>query len=175
MRFLLVFVVLQLLLFGANMLAVVQQELVLPWTAQLARACVALLVWFDSSVAAQGKVVWNMATGFGISIEPGCNGIEACILLLAAIVAFPARWRDKATGFVAGALTVQVLNIVRVVSLFYLGQWHTGLFQFAHAYLWQILIMLDVLVFWLCWARWAHGRSGTPSGKLQSVAAHSSA
>ena len=45
--------------------------------------------------------------------------------------------------------------MVRVISLFYLGQWNLALFEFAHSYLWQALIMLDVLVVWLVWVRLA--------------------
>lgn len=153
LRFFLTFVVLQLTLFGINMLSVVQQHLVLPWTALLARICVALVTLFDSTAAAAGKVLWNTVTGFGVSIEPGCNGIEACIVLFAAVLAFPSTWRHKLVGLVAGFVAVQALNVVRVISLFYLGQWNTDVFNFAHEFLWQALIMLDVLVVWLLWVR----------------------
>ena len=33
------------------------------------------------------------------------------------------------------------------------GQWNENVFQWAHLYLWQALIMLDVLVVWLLWVR----------------------
>ena len=115
--------------------------------------CAALVTAFDPSVTATGKVLWNSTTGFGVSIEAGCNGIEACIVLFAAIAAFPAGWRHKLLGLGAGFLAVQALNVVRVVSLFYLGQWNAAVFQFAHEYLWQALIMLDVLVVWLLWVK----------------------
>lgn len=153
LRFFLTFVVLQLTLFGINMLGVVQQHVVLPWTALLARICVALVTLFDSTAAAAGKVLWNTTTGFGVSIEPGCNGIEACIVLFAAVMAFPSTWRHKLVGLVLGFAAVQALNVVRVISLFYLGQWNTAVFNFAHEYLWQALIMLDVLIVWLLWVR----------------------
>lgn len=153
LRFFLTFVALQLTLFGINMLGVVQQHLVLPWTALLARICVALVTLFDSTAAAAGKVLWNTVTGFGVSIEPGCNGIEACIVLFAAVLAFPSSWRHKMIGLALGFVAVQGLNVVRVISLFYLGQWNTAVFNFAHEYLWQALIMLDVLVVWLLWVR----------------------
>jgi len=153
LRFFLVFLALQLTLFGINMLGWVQQHLVLPWTALLARICAGLVTWFDSTARAAGKVQWTAQTGFGVSIEPGCNGIEACIVLFAAIMAFPASWRHKLVGLVAGFVAVQALNVVRVISLFYLGQWNMDVFNFAHEYLWQALIMLDVLVVWLVWVR----------------------
>ena len=162
-RFFLTFLALQLTLFGVNMLGVVQQHVVLPWTMLLARMCAGLVTWFDSTTAAAGKVLWNTVTGFGVSIEPGCNGIEACIVLFAAVMAFPSSWRHKLIGLALGFLAVQGLNVVRVISLFYLGQWNTQVFNFAHEYLWQALIMLDVLVVWLLWVR-AGSKSPESSG-----------
>ena len=64
-------------------------------------------------------------------------------------------------GILAGLVAVQTLNIVRVVSLFYLGQWDMTAFEWAHLYLWQALIMLDVLIVWLVWIRTLPPRSWT--------------
>ena len=59
----------------------------------------------------------------------------------------------------AGIAAVQAANVLRVVSLYYLGQWNLAVFEFAHLYLWQALIMLDVLVVWLLWIRVVARRS----------------
>ena len=152
-RFFVIFVSLQLLLFGIELTQPVQQHLVLPWTTLLAQACVAIVTLFDTHAAAIGKVLWNPASGFGVSIEPGCNGVEACIILAAAIVAFPSTWKHRAWGLGLGFVAVQLLNVIRVISLFYLGQWNASVFKIAHEFLWQGLIMLDVLVVWLLWVR----------------------
>ncbi len=165
LRFFLIFLALQFTLFGINMLSWVQQHFVLPWTALLAQFCAWIVTTFDASAAAAGKVLWNTQTGFGVSIEPGCNGIEACIVLFAAIMAFPERWQHKLTGLAAGFLAVQALNVVRVISLFYLGQWNTAVFNFAHEFLWQGLIMLDVLVVWLLWVRAGNKASAPPEDR----------
>ena len=108
---------------------------------------------FDANVVATGKVMRSTANGFAVSIEAGCNGVEATIVLIAAILAFPASWPRKLAGLAAGIAAVQGLNVVRVISLFYLGQWSFQVFEWAHLYLWQALIMLDVLVVLLIWVR----------------------
>ena len=169
-RFFLTFLALQLTLFGVNMLGVVQQHVVLPWTMLLARMCAGLVTWFDSTTAAAGKVLWNTVTGFGVSIEPGCTGIEACIVLFAAVMAFPPSWRHKLIGLALGFLAVQGLNVVRVISLFYLGQWNTQVFNFAHEYLWQALIMLDVLIVWLLWIRAGNKAAPSPASSDAATA-----
>ena len=40
-----------------------------------------------------------------------------------------------------------------MISLFYIGQWDFAVFEWAHQYVWQALIMLDVLIVWLIWVR----------------------
>ena len=94
------------------------------------------------------------------SAKAGCNGVEAAIILIAGMVAFPAPLKLKAAGIAVGIVAVQAANLLRVVSLYYLGQWNMEAFEFAHLYLWQALIMLDVLVVWLLWMRLVARQSG---------------
>jgi exosortase H (IPTLxxWG-CTERM-specific) len=108
---------------------------------------------FDGNVVATGKIMRSNTNGFAVSIEAGCNGVEATLVLLAAMLAFPAPWKHKVVGLIIGVLAVQLLNVLRVISLFYLGQWNYDVFEWAHLYVWQALIMLDVLVVWLIWVR----------------------
>jgi exosortase H (IPTLxxWG-CTERM-specific) len=152
-RFFVVFLVLLAVLFGLELTPPAQEWFVVPWTDALARISAGLVTWFDPSVTAYGKVLRSSASTFAVSIEAGCNGVEATLVLLAAMLAFPAPWSRKALGLAVGIAAVQGLNIVRVISLFYLGQWNREVFEWAHLYVWQALIMLDVLIVWLLWVR----------------------
>ena len=152
-RLLILFVVVLVGLFAAELTPPVQRAVVLPWTAGLTQLSAALITLFDPQVAAFGKVLQSRANGFAVSIEAGCNGIEAALVLVAAMLAFPATWKQRAIGIASGLAAVQALNVVRVVSLFYLGQWSPRAFEWSHLYLWQALIMLDVLIVWLMWIR----------------------
>jgi exosortase H (IPTLxxWG-CTERM-specific) len=152
-RFFILFVVILVTLFAAELTPPVQSAVVLPWTEALVRITAGLITLFDSHVAAIGKILCSTTNGFAVSIEAGCNGIEAAIILIAAMLAFPAPWKHRVIGILAGLCAVQALNIVRVISLFYLGQWNLKVFEWAHLYLWQALIMLDVLIVWLIWIR----------------------
>jgi exosortase H (IPTLxxWG-CTERM-specific) len=157
-RFALTFLAIVVVLFAAELAAPVQQALVLPWTRALAHACAVLVTLFDSHVYSYGQVLQSTRNGFAISIESGCNGVEAALILVAAIAAFHAPWRAKLVGILAGIAAIQALNVVRVVSLFYLGQWNAHAFEWAHLYLWQALIMIDALVCWLLWLRWVQSK-----------------
>lgn len=153
LRFFAAFVLLQAVLFGIELTPWAQTYFVLPWTNAIAEISAFLVTLFDPAVAAAGKILRSTSNGFAVSIEAGCNGVEATIVLLAAVLAFPAPWRNKVIGLAAGIVAVQGLNIVRVISLFYLGQWNAAVFEWAHLYVWQALIMLDVLIVWLVWVR----------------------
>jgi exosortase H (IPTLxxWG-CTERM-specific) len=144
---------------------------VIPWTKHLATISAYLVTLFDPHVAAAGKVLRSTTNGFAVSIEAGCNGVEATIVLLAAMLAFPAPWKNKLIGLAAGTFAVQGLNVIRVISLFYLGQWNFRIFEWAHLYVWQALIMLDVLIVWLVWVRTLpragdDDRGGPPPGEV---------
>jgi exosortase H (IPTLxxWG-CTERM-specific) len=152
-RFLVVFIALVLALLAAELTPVVQHVLVQPWTGFVAAGSASLIMLFDPHVAAVGNVLQSTRNGFAVSIQAGCNGIEAAIVLLAAMAAFPAPWKHRIVGMLAGLAAVQALNIVRVISLYYVGQWNMGVFEWTHLYLWQALIMLDVLVVGLLWMR----------------------
>jgi exosortase H (IPTLxxWG-CTERM-specific) len=152
-RFISLFVIVLAVLFGIEMLNPVQTAVIHPWTSFLAWVSAALMTVFDADVIHYGRIIHSQATGFGVSIEAGCNGVEAVIILMAGMVAFPASLRLKIIGILMGCLAVQGVNILRVISLYYLGKWDKEVFDFAHLYLWQALIMLDVLLVWLIWIR----------------------
>src|SRR5271157_1592186 len=152
-RFFLVFLALLALLFGLELTPWARHWFVVPWTETLAAISADLVKLFDPKVIAEGNVLQSARNGFAVAIEAGCNGVEASIVLVAAMLAFPAPWRRKLIGLAVGILAVQGLNIIRVISLFYIGQWDLDVFEFAHLYVWQALIMLDVLIVWLLWIR----------------------
>ena len=166
LRFFLLFVLLLAVLFGLELTPWAQDWLVVPWTSALASISTWIVTLFDGNVVAAGKVMRSNTNGFAVSIEAGCNGVEATLVLLAAMLAFPAPWKHKVVGLLVGILAVQLLNILRVISLFYLGQWNYDVFEWAHLYVWQALIMLDVLVVWLIWVRRvprSDGQGGPPA------------
>lgn len=155
------FVGLLVALFLLELTPPVQTYFVVPWTNMLASISTSIVTLFDPNVVATGNVMRNNVNGFAVGIEAGCNGVEAAIVLIAAMLAFPAPWRYRAIGIVIGIVAVQLLNIVRVISLFYIGQWDFAVFEWAHQYVWQALIMLDVLVVWLVWVRRVPHAGGT--------------
>ena len=167
-RFVITFAIVLVALFSLEMLNPVQEHLVVPFTTMLAKISAALISPFDNGVIAYGKVLQFKDTGFAVSIEAGCNGVEATIVLIAAVVAYPASWKARISAIALGFLAIQVLNIARIISLFYLGDWDIDIFSWVHLYLWPSLIMLDVLVVFIVYLRYL---SRKPSGGDNAIAA----
>jgi exosortase H (IPTLxxWG-CTERM-specific) len=171
-RFFFIFLTVLAVLFGVEMLNPVQEAVVTPWTSWLATVSAAVARLIDPTVISHGRVLQQSAPPyFGVSIEAGCNGVEATIVLLGAMLAFPSSWRMKLWGIGLGFIAVQSVNLIRIVSLFFLGQWSFKAFEFAHLYMWQALIMLDVLVVWLLWMRIVARRGPLPAPAPQTAAA----
>ncbi|MGM0553869.1 MAG: exosortase H [Pseudomonadota bacterium] len=162
-RFFLFFLLIQGVLFTAELTPPAQTYLVQPFTSGLAWVSAHLIELTGREIIATGVIIRDVSSQFAVEIAAGCNGVEAMILLVAAILAFPSPWRYKLGGILIGIVAIQGLNLVRIVSLFFLGMWNETAFEWAHLYVWQALIMLDALAVWLLWLR-ALPRTGTGPG-----------
>lgn len=150
-RFLAVFLFLLTGLFLLEMWEPVRVSVVFPFTIGLAHASTWLIGIFDADVVVRGNEMRHLGSHFAVLVEAGCNGVEAMLILAAGILAFPAPWKHKAAGLVLGVVVIQVVNLARIISLFYIGAWNTAVFDWAHLYLWPALIMLLALLYWLGW------------------------
>jgi exosortase H (IPTLxxWG-CTERM-specific) len=144
------FVLMGLLLF-LELLNPVSQIVIVPFTNLLARSSVFLLGLLGTKTSVSGTLV--ISSQFAADIKAGCTGIEPIIILLSAIFAFPSSWKAKVYGAVLGMVILQVANLIRIVSLVYLGINHPKYFHNAHTFIWQIVIIALSLFLWMAWAR----------------------
>lgn len=110
LKFALLFVLYLVVLFVLELLAPVDRALIQPWTAFLAHLGGIVMRLVDSSVVVYGNVIAGGSAGFAIAIERGCNGIEAVIILIAAMLAYPASWRQRLIGIGSGTLNPATRN-----------------------------------------------------------------
>jgi exosortase H (IPTLxxWG-CTERM-specific) len=129
------------------------------FTGLLVSASALLVRLFGGHAVALQKILRNPATGFEITVEDTCNASNVVILLCSAVLAFPAGWRQKLKGIAAGSLVLHAVNLLRIISLFYLGQIDTSWFEFAHVYVWEgVMMILTMVVFWV----WVHDSTRLP-------------
>jgi exosortase H (IPTLxxWG-CTERM-specific) len=141
------------ILLGAYLLIAwspVNDRVIVPFTQLVAEGSGAILRGIGQAVRVDGTVI--ASERFGVNINNGCNGVEAMLILLASIVAFPATLKARAIGLLLGALAVQAINAVRIVTLYLLGAYQPRLFDMFHTAVWQIVVILTAIGFFLLWS-----------------------
>lgn len=149
-RFLVVFLVLIAIGFGVIALKPVNDAVVEPYTAFVARMAGAILRGMGENLTVRGCLLTSPR--FSVSIFNGCNGLITTMILVTAVLAFPAGWRAKLIGVAGGILGVQLVNMVRIVSLYYIGVFFPKYFNSAHVIVWQTIVVLSGIALWVAWA-----------------------
>jgi len=150
------FLVLFALIFGVSYFLFgiapgVRNGVIKPYTELLARAVASVLRLFgETGAGATGPIVHTER--FSLNIAMGCDGVEAAALFLAGVLAFPTTWRAKLIGLAFGIPLIQLINLGRLVGLYYAGVWLPSVVEEVHVYVAQTIIILlstALLVFWL--------------------------
>jgi exosortase H (IPTLxxWG-CTERM-specific) len=128
----------------------VNDHVIEPFTAAIANVSGAVLAAIGQGTTMQGTVI--RSPRFAVNIQNGCNGIEALIIYVAAVLAFPAPWKSKAIGLVFGFVAIQIVNLIRVVALFLTGVYLPKLFDSSHTVIWQTIVILAGVLLWILWA-----------------------
>jgi len=115
-----------------------------------ARITGGILSLFGETVAVDGNTV---QTGrFGISVVTACTGLFLTGLFSIAVIAFPTGLRSKLVGIGIGVVGLFVLNVVRLVSLYYVGVHLPGWLDTIHLLVWQSGLIVLAIAVWLLWA-----------------------
>ena len=93
--------------------------------------------------------------GISLNVLFGCNGLEAFLIYIAAILSFPAGLKKKAVGILAGFLIIQGLNILRIAALCLCAVYLKQYFYYFHIYVAQGIMIAFALVLFLLWLNYA--------------------
>lgn len=158
------FVVLFLVILGGFFTVIafrqINDAVVDPYTASIARMSGACLRLLGEAATVTGCEV--SSPRFAVTIFNGCNGLITSMVFVSAVLAFPAGWRAKAIGVAGGIVAIQIINLIRIVSLFYIGVFLPQFFSDAHVLVWQSLVLVSGVALWVVWAGKAAGSPGEP-------------
>lgn len=88
-----------------------------------------------------------------IGIADGCNGLELFILYLGFILAMPTTWRRKIGYGLGGLAIVHIANILRCTGLGMLMLYRDEYFEFAHHYIFKMVIYGTIFLLWVRFSR----------------------
>jgi len=151
--FVILFVVLMGVFYAVTFIPVMEKSVLPAYMRWNARASAVILNVFGEGASANDTSV--ISKRFSVNIAHGCDAIEPSALFIAAVLAFPASLKSKLPGLLIGTVVLAIINLVRIVTLFYAGiHWPTW-FEAVHVDVWQPIFIVLSLVFWIVWAWWA--------------------
>ncbi len=92
---------------------------------------------------------------FSMAISRGCEASGPTWLFCAAVLAYPAGLKSRLLGVVVSLVFFQALNLVRIVSLYFIGSYAPSYFNLAHLEVWPMVFILAVLSLMIGWINWA--------------------
>ncbi len=118
-----------------------------------------LLGWLGEPVSVQGTTVFGR---FPFIVVLDCAALDAQALFAAAVLAFPVGGWPKLLGLVGGLGAIWLINVSRLVALYYAGVRSLELFQVLHEEVMVLLVILSVCGLFFAWALWARGYAAGP-------------
>ncbi len=155
-RFLILFLTILGVSFTVVALKPVNDGVVVPYTAFVARMSAGVLALLGEDITVRGCDL--VSPRFAVTIYNGCNGLITSLVFISGVLAFPARARAKLLGVVGGLVAIQLINQIRIVSLFYIGVFIPRFFSESHIFIWQSIVIVFGVTLWVLWAH----RYGTP-------------
>ena len=121
-------------------------DLVAGWTADwTSRGLNAM----GGSTSVSGTIL--VSDSFAVNVVAECTAVGPLVLFFGAIVAFPASLKAKGIGAAIGLVVLTLVNLVRIMSLFWIGSSYPEYLDMAHLLVWQSASILLAIVMWLVW------------------------
>ena len=115
-------------------------------TAALASGVLSLV---SSDVSQGGRVL--VLSGHTALVVEECTGLYEVLIYGAAVLAFPAGWRQRLLGLALGIPLIYAFNVLRIATLLAAGRYNPAALDFLHLYLWQATLILVITGTWLLW------------------------
>tara|TARA_Y100000031_G_scaffold150893_1_gene191044 strand:+ start:420 stop:914 length:495 start_codon:yes stop_codon:yes gene_type:complete len=143
------FIVMLALLEGLYLLSD-QSEAVAFFAKTTAHLTAMALTVLGEAVRVDGVSLYSPLLNMRIVSE--CTAITPTMVFAAAVLAFPSSVSVKLKGLVLGIVALYLINLVRVVSLYYIGTHAPSQMEFAHIVVWQSVMVLMAIGLWSLWA-----------------------
>jgi exosortase/archaeosortase family protein len=96
---------------------------------------------------------------YAITVQRGCDAVEPTWLVCAALLSFRSSWTCRLLGILAGVIILQALNLVRIVTLYWIGLHLPTFFNTAHMEIWPVGFILTAIVLFVYWREWASNQA----------------
>jgi exosortase/archaeosortase family protein len=97
--------------------------------------------------------------GFAYEVAYTCTGFLPVLTYIVCVLAYPASWRHRSVGIALGAPLLWMVNVSRLVHLFYVGVFQPTSFRWAHEVAWEGLLAIAFVTLWMAWMAWSERRA----------------
>lgn len=132
-----------------------------PYLALIARTVGGILSVFGYDISVAETTVHS--SRFSMEIVRGCDAIEPAAVYIAAVIASPVGLWPRIPGILIGTAAIMLINLLRIVSLYFVGVYYPGAFNMIHEGVWQAAFVVLAIVFWAVWVQWATREKPEPS------------
>jgi len=153
LKFLLVFVLSLIAFYSVYSLTAFQQYVVIPATNIQVRLSHWVLNIFGQNTWIDQGVIY--ANGVALNVKAGCDGIEPTAFFIIGVLLVPLSWRSKLVGLTVGIIVLQLLNLIRIIGLFFAKVYWPSSFDILHLHGGFTLFFVLTIIIWMIWANWA--------------------
>jgi exosortase/archaeosortase family protein len=132
-----------------------------------AKASAAIMQLFGEDVLASGTLLASSRNS--VDIRRGCDALQVTAFFVFGVLASPiaVTWRHRLLVALLGAAFLLLVNLVRIISLYYAGLYSPHLADVMHVDVWQPAFIFLTIFLWLAWAWRAlrlHTRNANAAG-----------
>ena len=88
-----------------------------------------------------------------ILVGDECNGFKLFSIFTIFILVFPGNWKKKIWFIPLGIIFVHIANILRVVALLLINNYHPEFLDFNHLYTFTIFVYAIIFLLWYWYAK----------------------
>ena len=142
---------------GLSLLGIAVFQLIIFLSPQLmqrtAIATAEVTAWVLRLLGAEARTSGTLVSSsiYSIEIIWECTALFPIAVFVSAVLAYPCGWIAKAIGVLLGVPFLLAVNILRLVSLCYIGRSYPQLFESAHLLVWQSLFVFVTALAWIVW------------------------
>ena len=127
-----------------------------PLVGAIAFAATGLIDFFGGTIARDGNVLTDTATGATVHVTQACDGLGVFAVFAAMIVGLCRSVKTSLAAIATLFVAMQVFNLIRVIALFHLRSAAQDVYDVSHLF---IMPWTTALIGWLIvWRVWARAR-----------------
>jgi exosortase/archaeosortase family protein len=123
------------------------------YVVRIAQASAAILNVFGEDATVTDNSI--RSSRFSVQVVRGCDALLPTAAYVSAVIASPVAIGPKILGILVGTASLLAINLIRIVSLFFIGIYFPNAFHMIHFEVWQALFVVLAIVAWAIWVQWA--------------------